>query len=170
MKKIQLSVYLDAKDFDRLEQFARTQGQPRSEVAAAAIVALLDPRVEARRDTELHGRLNQQAQAAARIERDLRLTIEMLALFVRSWMIATPPVAEAHRAAAQARGREKFEAFLVAAGRRLAERPAFADQVAARTAAESGRAADHAQAPAATPGSGPDRDLNVLTEGRDTAH
>jgi hypothetical protein len=44
----------------------------------------------------------------------------MLALFVRFWLAATPPVPETAQAAARAKGRERYEGFVEALGRRLA--------------------------------------------------
>ena len=44
----------------------------------------------------------------------------MLALFVRFWLTVTPPTPDSAQAAAQAKGRERFEGFVQSLGRRLA--------------------------------------------------
>jgi hypothetical protein len=42
-----------------------------------------------------------------------------LALFVRFWLTITPPLPSDAQAAAQAKGRERYEGFIEALGRRL---------------------------------------------------
>lgn len=56
-----------------------------------------------------------------RLERDLWIAAETLALFIRFWLTVTPPLPESAQAAAQATGRERFESFLETLGRRLAK-------------------------------------------------
>ena len=61
-------------------------------------------------------RLSRQMQ---RLERDVGLTAETLALFVRFWLTITPPLPNDAQAAAQIKGRERFEGFIETLGRRL---------------------------------------------------
>jgi hypothetical protein len=56
-----------------------------------------------------------------RLERDLSIAVEALALFIKFWLTVTPPLPESAQAAAQAKGRERFEFFLETLGRRLAK-------------------------------------------------
>jgi hypothetical protein len=60
------------------------------------------------------------------LERDVGISIEMLALFVRSWLTATPPTPEAAQPVARAHGRARFDGFVQALGRKLARGPTFA--------------------------------------------
>ena len=54
---------------------------------------------------------------------------EAVALFVRFWLTATPPLPEAMQAAAQAKGRERYDGFVEALGRRLAKGRMLADDI-----------------------------------------
>ena len=54
---------------------------------------------------------------------------ETLALFVRFWLTAVPPLPDTAQAAAQAKGRERFEGFVETLGRRLAKGRSFADEI-----------------------------------------
>jgi hypothetical protein len=65
-----------------------------------------------------------------RLERNLGIAIEMLALFIRFWLTATPAVPQAQQGAAQAKGRERYEGFIAALGRRLAKGASFTREVA----------------------------------------
>ena len=56
-----------------------------------------------------------------RLERDRQHLDRNLALFVRFWLTVTPPLPDDAQPAAQAKGRERFEGFVEALGRRLAK-------------------------------------------------
>lgn len=129
MPKARLSVYLEPETFKELEAFARLRGNSMSLVAEAAITSFLSPDGAERVEAAITRRLDQHTRLAERIERNLGISIEMLALFVRFWLTTTPQVAEASRAAAQAKGRERFEGFVAALGRRLARGVSFTREV-----------------------------------------
>jgi hypothetical protein len=62
-------------------------------------------------------------------------------VFVRFWLTSTPPLPDAALAAAQAKGRERYEGFVEALGRRLARGRKLADEISRRMLAPSRRAA-----------------------------
>ena len=64
-----------------------------------------------------------------RLERDVSISVETLALFVRFWLTTNPPLPEPARAAAQAQAGERYDAFIAALGRRLAKGPALRQEV-----------------------------------------
>ena len=66
-------------------------------------------------------RLDLLTRQGERLERDLSIAAEAIALFIRFWLTVTPPLPESAQAAAQANGRERFELFLETLGRRLAK-------------------------------------------------
>lgn len=129
MPKARLSVYLEPQTFKELEAFARLRGKSMSLVAEAAIASFLSPDAAERTEAAITRRLDQHARIAERLERNLGISIEMLALFIRFWLTTSPPAPEASRAAAQAKGRERFEGFVAALGRRLAAGVSFAREV-----------------------------------------
>lgn len=135
-QKHRLTVYLAPKTMADLEHLARRQHRPKSMVAEAAIKGLLDEAAGGEGHGVFGRRLGRQAESLERIERTVGVSIEMLALFVRSWLTATPPIEDARRGAAQVRGRQKFAEFTEAVGRRLAEAPHFADAVMGAALAE----------------------------------
>lgn len=129
MKKARLSVYLDDETMRTLERFADTRGKSKSLVAEAAIASFLSPDAAERQEAVITRRLDQQNRIAERLERNLGISIEMMALFVRFWLTTTPAVPESGQAAAQAKGRERYEGFVAALGRRLAKGGSFAKEV-----------------------------------------
>ena len=61
-------------------------------------------------------RLSRQVQ---RLERNVGIGTETLALFIRFWLTITPPLPSNAQATAQIKGRERYEGFIEALGRRL---------------------------------------------------
>lgn len=127
--KSRLSVYVEPARLRQLEAYARQTGQSKSLVAEAAIAAFLEPPAHERHEAALMRRLDHQVHDAARLERNLMILTELTALFVRQWLVVAPVIGEAGQAAAQARGRERYQGFLAALGRRLARGAQLADDI-----------------------------------------
>jgi len=130
MKKPFLTVYLSPELLDLLVMQAKRRGVPKSTVAEAAIASFLTPDAAQQQEAALGRRLDRLNRHADRLERDLEIAVEMLALFVRSWMAATPSLPEAVQAAARARGRDRYERFVESLGRRLASGRSFTRELA----------------------------------------
>ena len=118
--KARLSVYLDPPVMAALAAYAARRDKSLSVVAEAAVCAFVAPEGPDRAEAALSRRLDRQARQIERLERDVGVSIEMLALFVRFWLTVTPQSAESSDAAAQAIGKDRFEGFVAALGRRLA--------------------------------------------------
>jgi len=121
MTKARLSVYLDPDMMAQLAELADRKRQPKSLIAEAAIMSFLTPDDADRREAVVTRRLDLLTRQGERLERDLSVVAETLALFIRFWLTVTPPLPQSAQAAAQAAGRERFESFLEALGRRLAK-------------------------------------------------
>jgi hypothetical protein len=121
MKKARLSVYLDPDMMAQLAELADRKRQPKSLIAEAAIMSFLTPDDADRREAVVTRRLDLLTRQGERLERDLSVVAETLALFIRFWLTVTPPLPQSAQAAAQAKGGERFESFLEALGRRLAK-------------------------------------------------
>src|SRR3954467_5922636 len=121
MKKEQLSVYLDPEVMAQVSELANQKNQPKSVIAEAAIGSFLTTDDSDRREAALVRRLDLLTRQCERLERNLSITVETIALFIKFWLTVTPPLPENAQAAAQAKGRERFEFFLETLGRRLAK-------------------------------------------------
>ena len=119
MKKARLSVYLDPEMMGQLTELAEHKQKPK--IAEAAIMSFLTPDDADRREAALVRRFDLLTRQGERLERDLWVAAETLALFIKFWLTVTTPLPESAQAAAQAKGRERFDAFLQAVGRRLAK-------------------------------------------------
>lgn len=127
--KQRLSVYLDADMMARLEKLASKEHAAKSSIAEAAIISFLTADDADRWEAAVTRRLDRLTRSVDRVERDLEFSVEALALYIRAWLTATPPLPEGTQAAAHAKGRERYESFIEALGRRLARGPRLAKEV-----------------------------------------
>lgn len=128
-KKHRLSVYLDPDIMKALAEYAGRRAQSRSLVAEAAIASFLSPDATERQEAAMTKRLDQLDRRMSRLERDLFISVEMLAVFVRFWLMTNPPLPEPAQAAARAQAGERYDAFVAALGRRLAKGPKLMQEI-----------------------------------------
>lgn len=128
-KKHRLSVYLDPDIMTSLVDYAARRDHSRSLVAEAAIASFLSPDAAERQEAATTKRLDQIDRRMIRLERDVSISVETLALFVRFWLTTNPPLPEPARAAAKAQAGDRYDAFIAALGRRLAKGPALRQEV-----------------------------------------
>lgn len=128
-KKSPVSVYLDPEIMTMLAEFAARRGQSRSMIAEAAIASFLSPDADERREAAIVKRLDQIDRRISRLERDVGISVETLAVFVRFWLTSTPALPEPAAQAARAKASERYEAFVGALGRRLAAGPQLRQEI-----------------------------------------
>jgi len=128
-KKQRLSVYLDPDVMKALMDYAARRDQSRSLIADAAIASFLSPDAAERQEAATTKRLDQLDRRMTRMERDLGISVETLAVFVRFWLTTNPPLPEPAQAAARAKAGERYDAFIVALGRRLAKGPKLRQEI-----------------------------------------
>ncbi len=128
-KKQRLSVYLDQEVMKALADYAARRDHSRSLVAEAAIASFLSPDAAERQEAATTKRLDQLDRRMTRMERDLGISVETLAVFVRFWLTTNPPLPEPAQAAARAQAGERYDAFVAALGRRLAKGPKLRQEI-----------------------------------------
>lgn len=128
-KKAQISVYLDPHVMTMLADYAARRDQPRSLIAEAAIASFLSPDAAERREAAIARRLDQLDRRMTRLERDVGIAVETLAVFIRFWLATTPALPEPAAQAARAKAGERYDAFVDALGRRLAKGPKLRQEV-----------------------------------------
>ena len=129
-RKQRLSVYLDPAVMNRLADHAARRDQSRSLIAEAAIESFLSPDAAERQEAAITKRLDQFDRRMVRLERDVGILVEMLAVFVRFWLATTPTLSEPVAKAAHAKAAERYGAFVAALGRRLAKGPQLRQEIA----------------------------------------
>ena len=125
----------------KLADYANRKRVPQALVVEAALASHLSPDGADRLEAALARRLDRMTRQMERLERHVTISNEALALFIRFWLTSTPPLPDTAQAAAQAKGRERYEGFIEALGRRLARGRTLADELVTDiAAAEPGKA------------------------------
>ena len=113
----------------KLADYAARKRVPQALIVEAALASHLSPDGADRLEAALARRLDRMTRQLERLERHVTISNEALALFVRFWLTSTPPLPDIAQAAAQAKGRERYEGFVEALGRRLARGQTLAEEV-----------------------------------------
>ncbi len=127
--KQRLSVYLDPDVMQALVAYSARRDQSRSLIAEAAIASFLSPDDAERREAVVAKRLDQLDRRMTRLERDLGIAVETLAVFVRFWLTTTPALPEPAAQAAKAKAGERYDAFVAVLGQRLVKGPKLRQEV-----------------------------------------
>ncbi len=129
-RKKRLSVYLEPEIMQALSAHAARRNQSLSLIAEAGIASFLSPDATERQEAALIRRLDQMDRRLTRLERDLGIAVETLAVFVRFWLTTSPPLPEPAQQAARASAAKRYDAFVTTLGRRLAQGPKLRQEIA----------------------------------------
>lgn len=124
-----MNVYFPPDMLRQIVDLADRKKISRSAIVEAAVASFLSPDGADKREAALTRRLDRMTRQIQRIERDLGITAETLALFVRFWLSVTPPLTGEVQAAAQAKGRERYDGFIETVGRRLQKGQSFLREI-----------------------------------------
>lgn len=124
-----MNVYFPPELLKQISDLADRKKLSRSAIVEAAVASFLSPDGADKREAAFSRRLDRLSRQMQRLERDVGLTAETLALFIRFWLTITPPLPNDAQAAAQAKGRERFEGFVEALGRRLQKGQSFLREI-----------------------------------------
>jgi predicted transcriptional regulator len=103
----------------QLAEFAIHKRATQASIVEAAIASFLSPDGSERMEAAVTRRLDRLAKQNERLEFQVEVTNEAMALFVRLWLNANPPLPDAAMSAAQAQGKERYEAFVQSLARKL---------------------------------------------------
>jgi predicted transcriptional regulator len=104
-----------------LADFATRKRVPQALVVETALASYLSPDGSERLEAALARRLDRLSRQMDRMERHVTITNEALALFVRFWLTTTPALPDTAQAAAQTKGKERYDGYIEALVRRLAK-------------------------------------------------
>ena len=106
-----------------LAAYAARRGQSRSIIVEAALASFLSPDDDGRREAVQAKRMDAVDRRLSRVEHDVGINVEMMALFIRFWLSNTPTLSDSERVARQKLGGDRYDGFVAALGRRLAKGP-----------------------------------------------
>lgn len=132
-----LNVSLPTDMIARINDLADRKRLSRSAIVEAAVASFLSPDAADQREAAFARRLDRLSRQVQRLERNAGLSTEALALFIRFWLTITPPLPPEAQAAAQVKGRERYEGFIEALARRWNQGRSLFDEIP-KDMAESG--------------------------------
>jgi predicted transcriptional regulator len=112
-----------------LADFATRKRVPQALVVETALASYLSPDGSERLEAALARRLDRLSRQVERMERHVTITNEALALFVRFWLTTTPALPDTAQAAAQTKGKERYDGYIEALVRRLAKGQTLAKEI-----------------------------------------
>jgi hypothetical protein len=112
-----------------LARQARARRVSQAAIVEAALSSFLSPDGADRLEAAISRRLDRMSRQVDRLEWNVGLSNETLALFIRFWLTANPPMPEDARAAAQAMGKERWERFVESLARRMEAGPRLLDEI-----------------------------------------
>lgn len=124
-----LNLSLPVEMIFQINELAIRRRLTRSAIVEAAIASFLSPDGADRKEAAFARRLDRLTRQVQRLERNSGISIEALALFVRFWLTVTPPLPPETQTSAQAKGRERYEGFIEALGRRLNHGRTLLDEI-----------------------------------------
>jgi predicted transcriptional regulator len=112
----------------QLADHANRKRVPQALIVETALASFLSPDNSERMEAALGRRLDRLTRQVERLERHITISNEALALFVRFWLTATPPLPDtAHPLRRPRPG--TYEGFVEALGRRLARGQTLAQEI-----------------------------------------
>lgn len=124
-----MNVYFPPEMLKQIGDLADRKGLSRSAIVEAAVASFLSPDGSDRMEAAFTRRLDRLIRQMQRVERDVGISAETLALFIRFWLTITPPLPEDAQSSAQIKGRERFEGFVETLGRRLQKGQSFLGEI-----------------------------------------
>lgn len=127
--RTRLNVYFPPALAKQVSELAIRKRISRSSIIEAAVTSYMSPDGSERLEAAFARRLDKLSRQVQRLERNTGLTTEALTLFVRFWLSVTPPMLEEDQAAAQVKGRKRYEGFVQTLGRRYASGKSLLDEI-----------------------------------------
>lgn len=147
--KVRMNVYFEPRLLKEVSHLAARKRWTKSSIIEAAVASFLSADSAERQEAALSRRLDRLSRQIEGVERDQRVAIEAIAVFVRHWLTVTPALTTSAQAAARAAGRDRFKAYVDAVAREIARDAGMAGEI--RESLE-GAAADAAGLGASPPG------------------
>lgn len=114
----------------QLADHARSRRVSQAAVVEAALGSFLSPDGADQMEAATGRRLDRLVRQLDKLQWHTDLTNETLALFIRFWLTNNAPLPDTARAAAQAMGKERWEAFVGSLNRRMEFGPRLQNEVA----------------------------------------
>ena len=104
---------------ERLADYASRKRVTQALVVETALNSFMSPDGSERMEAAFSRRIDKALRQLEKLDYRVELTSEAVALFVRFWLTANPPLPDTAMAAAQAQGDERYDRFVEALARKM---------------------------------------------------
>jgi len=126
---------------DQIEDYAARKRVPHTQILEAALLSFLSPDGPERLEATLARRLDRLSRQLDRLEQNITISNEAVALFVRFWLTTTPPLPDTALGAAKVSGNERYKGFIEALARRVESGSSLAREISFDVNSQPGTAA-----------------------------
>jgi hypothetical protein len=120
MAKKRYALYISRALASKFDLVAEQRHGSKSAMLEEALRLCLEPEKVPGVEEVLVRRLDELHKVVGIVNRDVAIVTETLALFVRYFLMITPPLPQSEQESARLLGRERFQVFVAQVGRRLA--------------------------------------------------
>lgn len=128
-KRIKHTFRLPPELSSRLADYAARKRVSQALIVETALASYLSPDSSERLEAALTRRLDRLTRQADRLDYHVEVTNEALALFIRFWLTSNAPLPDTAMAAAQAKGKERYQGFVEALARKMEIGPRLAQEL-----------------------------------------
>ena len=128
--KVQAKVFLPGDVARALDEAARRMRRSKSEIMVAALASYLSPDSAEATEAAVTRRLDRMSRQIERLERDVTISNEAVALFVRTWLRNVPAMKVADDQVTADVGRERYARFVETLARRISGGKLLREEVA----------------------------------------
>lgn len=123
--RTRMNVYFDPALLKQVEALALRRNVSKSAIVEAAVASFLSGDTTDKLEAAMSRRLDKLGRQIDALDEDLAILGEAVSLFIRFWLILTPPLSDTAQASARAKGAERFDGFMQSLGKRLASGDRF---------------------------------------------
>lgn len=134
---VRLCLRLSPKTAEAITELATIKKITKAAVVEAAVASLIAPEDNEKRDIAFSRRLDKLNRYTERLERNQIVMSEALTLFIRSWFNLSQPIPPEALAAAQLKGRERYNNFIEALAKRLHQGKTLANEISQNMTSKS---------------------------------
>jgi hypothetical protein len=128
--KVQAKVFLPGDVARALDEAARRMRRSKSEIMVAALASYLSPDGAEATEAAMTRRLDRMGRQLERLERDVTISTEATALYIRTWLRNAPVLESTEERVSGDIGRERYARFLDMLGRRISSGKLLSNEVA----------------------------------------
>ncbi len=120
---------LPPKLSSHLADYAARKRVSQALIVETALASFLSPDSSERMEGALTRRLDRMSRQMERVERDVEISNEAIALFVQFWLTTTPPLPESEMKVAKASGKKRYADFIEALGHNIGAKNSLSSDI-----------------------------------------